>query len=103
MERMVEHGTLWICPWNKRRLPERDDEHRSCLMSWINTASWFEQHADWFEIGKWSDERYAFPYRLTAAGHAALHERQKYDTEPVCGGLVGPGWKATPDERCQDA
>ena len=96
MERMIEHGTLWICPWNKRRLPESEDEYRSCLLGWNEMAEWFTRHSDWFEIGEWDDDRYAYPYRLTDAGSQALTERHKYDREPVYGGLVEPGWMAIP-------
>ncbi len=54
---------------------------------------------DWWVIGDWSDQRYAAPVSLTDAGRAALANREQYDLEPVTGGLVEPGWQATPAPR----
>lgn len=98
MERMQEHGTLWICPWNQRGLPEKEDEWRFSYMGWVTLSYWFEEHAEWFEVGEWDEDRYACPYRLTAGGIKGLANRQKYDMEPVRGGLVGPGWTCIPAE-----
>ena len=98
MERMEEHGTLWICPWNKRGLPAGEDEFRDGLLGWMEKGTWFAQHADWFVIGEWDDDRYATPYQLTDAGREALNNRELYDMEPVEGGMVEPGWMATPGE-----
>ena len=103
MEQMEEHGTLWVCIWNKRRLPTAEDEFRDGLMGWEEKQSWFtDQHPDWFVIGgrdEYDDERDAWPYRLTDAGRAALQDRDRYDMEPVYGGMVEPGWTATPLPR----
>ena len=96
MERMEERGTLWICPWNKRRLPTQADEFRDGLLGWMEKGTWFEKHADWFLIGEWNEDRDARPYQLTNAGREALNNRELYDMEPVEGGMVNPGWQATP-------
>ena len=96
MSRIVDHGTLWFCVWNKRHLDEKPDEWRDCLISGMEILEWMNRHPDWFVNGEWNDDRYAFPVQLTDAGRAALHERQKYDMEPVFGGLVEPGWQAIP-------
>jgi hypothetical protein len=96
MSRIVDHGTLWFCVWNKRRLDEKPDEWRDCLIGGMEILEWMNRHPDWFVYGEWNDDRYAFPVQLTDAGRAALHERQKYDMEPVFGGLVEPGWQAIP-------
>ena len=52
MEEMDEHGTLWVCMWNKRSLPTAEDEFRDGLLGWEEKQSWFtDQHPDWFVIG----------------------------------------------------
>jgi len=102
MERIEEHSTLWFCVWNKRRLPELPDEKRCGLIDGLELMEWFSRHhPDWFIQGPWSDERYAFPLQLTDAGRVALTERERYDMEPVYGGLVEPGWQAIPEEGVQ--
>jgi hypothetical protein len=102
--RVAALGTLWICWWNKNRRydltkPLPDDLIVCGLIDGIELLEWFNSHNDWWEIGKWSDERYAAPVSLTDAGRAALAEREKYDLEPVTGGLVRPGWQAIPAMR----
>ena len=96
MSRILDHGTLWFCVWNQRRLDEQPDEWRDGLISGMEILEWMNRHPDWFVSGVWNAARYAFPVQLTDAGRAALHERQKYDLEPVFGGLVEPGWQAIP-------
>ena len=107
MEQMEEHGTLWVCIWNKRRLPTAEDEFRDGLMGWEEKQSWFtDQHPDWFVIGddhEYDEKRDAWPFRLTDAGRAALQDRDRYDMEPVYGGMVEPGWTATPSPKAAAA
>lgn len=96
MERMRDLGTLWFSPWNKDRRPESADELRVSLISGLEIMNRWGQHEDWFDIGEWDDDRAARPVRLTEAGLQALCQRHLYDLEPVLGGLVEPGWAATP-------
>jgi hypothetical protein len=115
MERVNDLGTLWICWWNKDRHHERSplaqypdgsgyrNDLLVCgLIDGMELLEWLHSHKDWWVIGEWSDERYAAPVSLTEAGRLALTEREKYDMEPVTGGLVEPGWIATPTERTYD-
>lgn len=96
MERTAALGTLWFCVWNKERRPELADEHRAGLIDGMEMLEWINSHSDWWIKGEWSDERYAMPLQLTDAGRLALTQRDKYDAEPVTGGLVEPGWQALP-------
>ncbi len=96
MERMRDLGTLWFSPWNRDRLPEGLDELRVDLLTGMEIMNRWQQHEDWFDIGEWDRARAARPVRLTEAGLKALRERHLYDMEPVLGGLVEPGWTATP-------
>lgn len=103
-DRVLEHDPLWICWWNKNRhfdetKPLPADLLVCGLITGLELLAWFKNHADWWDIGEWSAERYAAPVRLTAVGRATLAEREKYDMEDVTGGLVEPGWIATPAER----
>ena len=108
LEKIAEHNPLWICWWDKaRRHSERGTDGQ-----WVDThppdvfvfglihalgfGEWMIMHPDWFDVGEWSDDRYAAPVRITDAGRAALANREKYDMEVVRGGLVEPGWEATP-------
>lgn len=79
MQRVATLGTLWFCVWNKRQLPELADEKRCGLIDGMEYLEWMDQHPD--------------------AGHTALDEREKYDMEPVTGGLVEPGFVITPATR----
>jgi hypothetical protein len=96
MERMARVGTLWYCPWNKCRRPAAPDEVRDSLLSAISLLDWIDQHPAWFLEGPWDETRDAFPLQLTEAGRAALQQRERYDWEPVRGGLVAPGWEVRP-------
>jgi hypothetical protein len=96
MQRVAELGTLWFCVWNKRGLPELADEMRCGLIDGMEFLEWIDSHPDWWTKGEWSDERYALPVQLTDAGRTALADKDKYDMEPVTGGLVEPGWITTP-------
>ncbi len=100
---------LWICWWNKNRhhgpSPSaqysdgsgyREDLLICGLIDGIELLEWMRSHNDWWVIGAWSDERYAAPVTLTDAGRVALANRERYDMEPVTGGLVEPGWEAIP-------
>ena len=99
MEKMAAVGTLWYCNWNKSRRDEADDEIRDGLLSSIPLLDWIDNHKDWFIEGEWDEAREAFPFQLTPAGHLALTQRDRYDLEPVRGGLVSPGWEAMPEAR----
>ena len=102
MEAMVEHGQVWVTPWNQGRRPQAPDTFRFGLLDWNEHRSWFnEQHPDWFEHGEWDNERGAAPIRLTDAGQQALQERERYDMEPMFGGMVEPGFMVTPAPRRQ--
>jgi hypothetical protein len=106
MERVANSGTIWFCPWDKEgkfsdAVPV--DVQVCGLIDGMDLFNWFAAHPDWWMIGEWSDDRYARPVSLTEAGRAALLERDLYDMEPVTGGLVEPGWQATPFERTADS
>ena len=108
LEKIAEHDPLWICWWDKAgRHSERSLEGRWVathppdvevfgLIDGMEFLDWMKVHPDWLEIGEWSDERYATPVRITDAGRAALTDRDKYDMEPVLGGLVEPGFEVVP-------
>lgn len=101
-DRIAARGTMWFCWWNKNRRhrePYPDDLLVCGLIDGMEILGWLQSHPDWWEIGKWDDTRYAAPVTITAAGRAALAERDKYDMEPVLGGLVEPGWQAIPLPR----
>ena len=94
MRRVAELGTLWWCCWNKPGLPEAADECRMSLVSGMSLGAWLQTHPEWWEIGEWDEARYAQPVRLTTVGREALADYERYDCEPVRGGLVEPGWLA---------
>lgn len=96
MNRIKACGTLWFCIWNKNGRKEMDDELRCCLMDGIDIQDWMNRHRKWFLQGKWNEERYAWPIRLTKLGRAALAERTD-DMTPVYGGLVEPGYFVYPN------
>ena len=52
---------------------------------------------------EYDEKRDAWPFRLTDAGRAALQDRDRYDMEPVYGGMVEPGWTATPSPKAAAA
>jgi hypothetical protein len=96
MEKVAALGTVWWCIWNKIRREERTDEVRCCLISGMELNEWMMTHPDWWDVGEWDDERYGRPVKLTEVGRIALAEREKYDMEPVTGGLVEPGFIVVP-------
>ena len=111
MEKVGHLGTLWCCWWDKAgRFSKRDfktgiridtapeNVQVFGLIGATEFLEWTKRHSNWWVIGEWSDERYAAPVSLTAAGRAALAQRYLYDMEPVTGGMVDPGWQATPAE-----
>jgi hypothetical protein len=98
MAQLEAHGTVWFCAWNKRRLPEGEDELRCGLLSGIKYVDWIEAHPDWFHVGAWDTIRYAQPVQLTEAGQQALYDRERYDVEDVAGESshsCGRPWPAT--------
>jgi len=99
-DKVARLGTVWVCWWNKNRHHDYnnhpDDLEVYGLIDGIELLEWMNSHKDWWIIGEWSDDRYAAPVCLTEKGRIALAERKKYDMEPVTGGLVEPGWQATP-------
>ena len=112
MERTEKFGTIWVCWWNKNgyhkpspaaQYPDgsgyRADMLICGLIDGCKLAEWLNSHSDWWVIGEWSNERYAAPISITAAGRAALENRGLYDMEPVTGGLVEPGWTTIPNPR----
>jgi len=103
-EQVADFGTVWVCWWNKdghHKTPLPD--LRICgLIDGCELIEWLHSHPDWWEIGEWSDERYAAPVRLTDAGRVALANRNQYDMEPVTGGLCEPGWIAVPAKRAAE-
>jgi len=103
MRRVAELGTLWFCVWNKKHRPTLPDEERCGLIDGMEYLEWMGTHPDWWIQGEWSDERYAFPLQLTDAGRTALEEWEKYDLEPVTGGMVEPGWVKFPSPRLATA
>ena len=102
MERIEKLGMLWWCIWNKNGKEEALDEVRCSLIRGLEINSWIQRHRNWFRVGRWSEERYAQPVRLTRRGEWALHHRKRYDLEPVEGGLVEPGWIAYPSASHPD-
>ena len=112
METAAANGDeVRICPWDKKRwVPGKGDcrlepeagEYRFSLMGFMETFAWFDgDHPDWFTVDEadWNDERATHLYRITDAGRQALQERERYDMEPVKGGMVEPGWQAVPLPR----
>ena len=102
LERIAEQDPhpLYICWWNKNRHHNRDvsppDLLVCGLIDGMEMLHWLKAHPEWVVIGEWSDERYAAPVHITDSGLDALSKRERYDLEPVVGGLVEPGWQAIP-------
>jgi hypothetical protein len=96
LEKIAKYNPVWFCIWNKRGLPELEDEIRCSLMTGLEDARWLHKHPHWFTEGPWSDERYAMPLYITEAGREALAKRQMYDMEDFEWGMVEPGWITTP-------
>jgi hypothetical protein len=101
MEKVNRLGTVYVCWWNKNRRhddtqPLPEDLQVCGLIDGLELLAWLKSHPDWWTIGAWSKERYAAPVSLTGAGRRALRQRSRYDMEPVTGGLVEPGWIASP-------
>lgn len=102
LEQIAEYNPLYICWWNKDRYhdwEEGPDDLKVCgLIDGMELVAWLKSHPDWTVVGEWSDERHAAPVSITDAGRHALANREIYDSEPVVGGLVEPGWQAVPSE-----
>ena len=101
MECIAEHRVLWFCIWNKKGLPQALDEWRDGLITGMEIQDWIDRHRKWFLVGPWNDERYARRVQLTKEGNQALAVREKYDMEPVFGGMVEPGWMAIPSLKVE--
>jgi len=101
MDRIKSYGTLWFCIWNKRHMDEKPDEWRDGLITGMEIQDWIDRHRKWFLQGKWNDERYARPVRLTKLGRAALTDRTD-DMTPVYGGLVEPGYFVYPNQPAKE-
>ena len=97
MEKIRDWGVVWFCPWDKYGKHENAPENYvvDALLG-AGYLDWMGRHKDWFQQGRWSQRRCARSVRLTAAGRTALENWTHYDMEPVHGGLVEPGWVATP-------
>lgn len=96
---VAKHGTIWVCWWDKERRhpePRPDNVYVTGLIDGCELLEWLRSHRDWWVIGKWRDDRYAAPIRLTPKGRRAIKQRWRYDMEPVTGGMVDPGWIVTP-------
>lgn len=98
------YGAVWLCVWDKERRHEPKEKREpnlvvTGLIDGMELLQWLDAHRDWWEIGEFSDKRYALPVSLTALGREAIAQRELYDMEPVRGGLVEPGWEAVPLER----
>lgn len=96
MERLKKEGTVHVCAWNKYDQEELPHELRLSLIGGEELMEWFRAHQDWFEIGDQDEERWTSPISLTGPGLKALTEKEKYDMEPVYGGLVSPGFQSIP-------
>jgi hypothetical protein len=98
MEQVARCGTVWFCPWDKARRHDMKNLPPDVYVSDLfdPLRDWMGRHTDWWIVGEWSEEKYARAVQLTHAGRAALANREKYDMEPVYGGLVEPGWKCVP-------
>ena len=101
LELIALHNPLYICWWDKAgrykvKTNTPPDEWACGLITGMEMLHWLEAHPDWTQIGEWSDERYAAPVHITDSGRDALANRERYDMEPVEGGLVEPGWRAIP-------
>ena len=104
LERIAENNPLHICWWDKNRRHRQDEEAPDDLMACslivgMEILHWLKAHPEWTTIGEWSEERCAVPVHITDRGLEALANRERYDMEPVEGGLVEPGWKAIPLEQ----
>jgi hypothetical protein len=99
-ERVASLGTLWVCWWNKNRHHNEKTVPPDLLICGLidgcELLEWLNSHPDWWVIGEWSEDRYAAPVSITPAGRAALASRERFDLEPVTGGLVEPGWECIP-------
>lgn len=84
-----------------RHSPYPADLYVTGLIDGMELLEWLNRHRDWWIIGRWRDDRYAAPIRLTAKGRRALKRRSRYDMEPVTGGMVEPGWIAVPLPRAE--
>ena len=97
MERVAREGIVWMCPWDKYgRHKGGDGVYVFGLLGSNELFHWLDSHKDWWKRGRWSEKRCARSIRITVHGRAALINRGPYDMEPICGGMVEPGWEAIP-------
>ena len=99
LELIAQHNPLYICWWDKDQRHGRHDPRNLlvlCLITGSELTAWLRAHPDWTNVGEWEPERCAVPVWITDAGRQALRHREQYDTEPVQGGMVEPGWECIP-------
>jgi hypothetical protein len=100
MERVAREGIVWMCPWDKYgRHKNGDGVYVFGLIGSNEFYHWLGSHKDWWIRGRWSEKRCARSIRITQAGRKALKNREKYDMEPIFGGMVEPGYVVTPWPR----
>lgn len=100
MERVAREGIVWMCPWDKyRRHKDGDGVYVFGLIGSNEFYHWLDSHKDWWIRGRWSEKRCARSIRITDAGRRALKSRERYDMEPIFGGMVEPGYVVTPWPR----
>jgi hypothetical protein len=95
-ERCAREGKVWCCPWDKYGKHKSDGVYVFGLLGSGEFFAWIESHPDWWKRGRWSEKRCARSIAITDAGRRALTERDKYDLEPIHGGMVEPGWICIP-------
>jgi hypothetical protein len=97
MERVAREGIVWTCPWDKyRRHKNGDGVYVFGLLGSNEFLHWLHSHKDWWKTGRWSEKRCAKSIRITDVGLRALANRELYDMEPICGGMVEPGYIVMP-------
>ena len=96
MERVAREGVVWMCPWDKYHRHGSDGVYVFGLLGSNEFFHWLGCHKDWWKRGRWSEKRCARSIRISDAGRKALKHREKYDMEPIVGGMVEPGYIVTP-------
>lgn len=99
--RFTPEGEQWKCAQCGRVLPKIPDDgvYVFGLLGSNEFFHWLDSHKDWWKRGRWSEKRCARSIRITDAGRKALKNRERYDMEPIFGGMVEPGFVVTPWPR----